>query len=111
MKKIVSLALAAAAAIAATPASAGNAQINEDGSYKIQVPYADLNLASPAGIRTLEGRLKGAANLVCSTNEGFNLNALRAANACRDTIADAARPQIAQAQRGAGRGIVISEGR
>jgi UrcA family protein len=111
MKKIVSLALAAAAALAATPASAGSVKFNQDGSYRIEVPYSDLNLASPTGMRTLEGRMKSAVSLVCATGQAANINETRNADACRQPINEAARPQIAQAQQGAGRGIVVSEGR
>ena len=111
MKKIVSLALAAAATFAATPASAANVEISNDGSYRIAVPYGDLNLATSAGIRTLEGRMRAATNSVCNSGQPPSLSELRAFNACRLSISEAARPQIALAQRGAAQAYVVSEGR
>ena len=110
MKKIVSLALAAAAAITATPANANEVQIFQDGTYRLAVPYHDLNLGSDAGLRALQGRMKAATNVVCSINQVSSLSGEREARACRQEIQEAAQPQIALAARGARRGIVVSEG-
>ncbi len=64
-----------------------------------------MTIATPAGMRTLEGRMKSATNAICSTNQASDANAVRAATACRGAIADAARPQIELAQRSFGRGV------
>ena len=109
MKKIVSLALAAA--LAASPAVAKNVQISDDGTYRMTVPYDDLNLTSEAGLRTLKGRVKLATDAVCSINQFGGLSGERETQACRQEIQEAAQPQIALAARGARRGIVVSEGR
>lgn len=111
MKKIVSLALTAAAASAAIPAAAQTAQISPDGSYRIAVHYSDLNLANDAGTRTLEQRLKAATNMVCGAARVMTPNEFRNQNACRASIAENARPKIALVQRAARGGLVVAEGR
>jgi UrcA family protein len=99
MNKIVSLALAAAAAVAAVPALAQSVQVSEDGSYRATVSYKDLNLASASGQRALHNRLKAAATSVCG-GEGYqDLTSMRAAELCRKSFMEAARPQIELASR------------
>jgi UrcA family protein len=94
MNKIVSLALAAATAVAAVPALAQSVQVSEDGSYRATVSYQDLNLASASGQRALHNRLKAAATTVCSGGDYQDLASMRAAELCRKSFMDAARPQI-----------------
>jgi UrcA family protein len=62
IKLMTSLALAASLAAAAAQAQA---RANADDSYVASIPYGDLNLASPAGLATLRGRIRGAAFDVC----------------------------------------------
>ena len=106
MKKIVTLAIAAAAALAASPAAAQSVQFSDDGSYRVSVSYGDLNLASAAGKRRFEGRLKAAANVVCGLPRPMGLIDAREMDSCRETILDNAKPQLALAFRGAGNGSV-----
>ncbi len=106
MKKIVNLAVAAAAAFAALPAAAQNVQFGEDGSYRVAVSYADLNLSSAAGKRTLEGRLKAAAKSVCGAAGGTSLIESRNIEACRDNVMGATRPQVEIAYNGGGSGNI-----
>jgi UrcA family protein len=96
MKTFLSLAMAAAA-ISASPAGAHTIQISDDGRYRISVPYGDLNLASPAGVQRLEGRLKAATNAVCGTPRAMGLAEAREVGACRRNVRDVARPQMALA--------------
>ena len=111
MKTMISLAIAAAAAIAASPATAENdVQVNADGSYRIAVSYDDLNLTTEAGKRTLHARVRGATKRVCGAQIS-NITEAVAASSCRNAINEAARPQIALAERAARAGIVVAEGR
>ena len=103
MKILLPLALAAAA-LSAVPAGALSIRISDDGHYRISVPYGDLDLASPAGVRSLEGRLKAAANALCGSTAGMGFGDARAIGSCRRTVRDAARPQMKLAlNKGKGR--------
>lgn len=93
MKKIVSLALVAAAAFAASPANAQSVELGDD-SYRISVPYGDLNINNPAGMRTLNGRIKSAANQVCVTPSAPLTIALQKASECRRQIVASAHSQL-----------------
>jgi UrcA family protein len=108
MKKIVSLALAAAVAVAAAaPASASSIEISDDGNYRVVVSYADLNLASEAGQRTLKGRVKAAAQTLCG-EASMRLAERRSVDRCRTEVMDAARPQISLAARTPGSGALAT---
>ncbi len=100
MKKIVSLGLAVCAAIAPVAASASNVEIADDGSYRITVSYADLNLASEAGKHMLNTRLKSAARAVCGPEGTISLRENQKAEECSQAILRAAQPQVALALRG-----------
>ncbi len=106
MNRIVSLAFAASAAFAALPAAAQSVQISEDGSYRASIHYGDLNLASSAGMRTLEGRVDAAADRICGVAKAPTRAAFKEAADCRDTITSAARPQLALARDGRGSGSI-----
>ena len=58
------IAAAAASLLAAGPASAARIHELDDGQ-SVAVDYADLNLAGPAGARTLLSRIRAASSLVC----------------------------------------------
>jgi len=62
------IAVLAAFASTATPASASTVQIHGDQAY---IGYKDLNLSSPEGRQALLGRIKAAAKQVCNPEE-FN---------------------------------------
>ncbi len=110
MHRILSLAAAMVAAFiatfTATSAAAQNVQIARDGNYRIAVPYGDLNLASAAGQRTLEGRLDAAAGQVCGAPILPSLLGHHELRNCRQSIVDAARPQLAMAANGRGSGTI-----
>ena len=106
MKKIVNLAIAAAAAFAALPVAAQTVQISEDGSYRATVHYGDLNLASAAGRRTLEGRIEAAADKICGFAQAPTLSAFQEVQDCRNSIKSAARPQMELAAGGRGNGSI-----
>jgi UrcA family protein len=95
-RMLVSAALAAAALIAAPAAAAP-----EGSTYLVFVPHGDLDLATPAGERTLERRLDAAARSVCET--GSTLREKIAAQSCRAAFARAGQPRISEARRDAGR--------
>jgi UrcA family protein len=98
MKTFLPLALAAAAtALAASPAGAHTIHVADDGQYRVAIPYGDLNLANPAGVRALERRLKAATVAVCGRSTGKGVADARTASACRKSILEAARPQLALA--------------
>ncbi len=100
MKKIVSLGLAACAAIAPVAASATNVEIDNDGRYRISVSYADLNLASEAGKHTLQTRIKLAARAACETQGVVSMRERQDAKRCTESVLEAAKPQVAYASRG-----------
>jgi UrcA family protein len=111
MKTLLPLALAAAATLAASPAGAHAVEISDDGRYRIAVPYGDLNLATPAGVRKLEARLKAAARSVCASPTETGFAAAREVGDCRRDALNAARPQMTLAlNRGKG-GIALAGGR
>jgi UrcA family protein len=102
MKKIVSLAIAAAAALGVSPAAAQSVQMSDEGNYRASIPYGDLDLASPAGLKTLETRVKSAAAMVCGKPENRSLTEIQSVNKCREDLISAARPQLARATQARG---------
>lgn len=88
--------------IFASPAS-GKAPIEVTGDPNMvvrHVSYADLNLASAAGEKRLNGRVKGAVRHVCKeavgTDNGSYIYEIRMMR-CDRSAWDGARPQIARA--------------
>ena len=53
-----------------TAASAAEDPLVVEARRGIHVSYADLNLANPAGVARLEGRVRAAARELCSIGEG-----------------------------------------
>ena len=106
MKKIVALAMAAAASVAASPAAAQSVQISDDGNYRISIPYGDLNLSSPAGFQALERRVQVAARNACGAPNSPSFQDLALVQSCRDGILERARPQLSLVAKGNGRGSV-----
>jgi UrcA family protein len=100
MKKFVRIAVAVTAAFAAMPAAAQDLQFYGNGAYRISIPYGDLNLASPAGLKTLEGRVKAAAWRVCGLARPMTLIERRERKDCREGVFRAARPQVTLAAAG-----------
>ncbi|MFN3388939.1 MAG: UrcA family protein [Allosphingosinicella sp.] len=92
MTKLITAAIAGAllvpaAAQAADPSAAPTASIR----------YDDLNLASPSGLATFNGRVKAAANRVCGVVPVSPFNEARAIEACRAQMFRSAAIQIALA--------------
>jgi UrcA family protein len=63
-----------------------------------KVAYADLNLDSVSGARTLYARLKGAAREVCSPLESSNVLRRAAWQSCFDHAVDTAVATVNKAQ-------------
>ena len=63
------------------------------------VSYADLNLASVAGQKTLESRINNAANRACDVNSSEPVRVLQINLArCHETAVSGARTAIAMAK-------------
>jgi UrcA family protein len=71
----------------------------------IDVSYADLDVATPAGRAALERRIELAADRICTVRRALDLKSLRAADKCRlAAIADAtAKVELAVATAQASR--------
>lgn len=69
-------------------------RIDHDAPTRI-VSYRDLNLATLAGEKTLNGRVRGAVRIVCS--ESVPGGDFRQEYACHNFAWSGARPQIARA--------------
>jgi UrcA family protein len=82
-----------------TPAAARTADI-------VEVAYSDLNLASQAGQRTLDGRIAAAVGQVCNAGDAADLRTSAQERACRTEVAAAAQVQRDAVIAGHRRGIV-----
>lgn len=74
----------AAAILAGLAGHAADAQATKS----VQVDYADLNIASPAGMATLERRIAGAADRVCDAHPTAELAERTAIRQCRKAAID-----------------------
>jgi len=83
MRKSTVTVLAALAALTTAPVAAAE-------TVSVAVGFDDLNLASPAGVATLEKRIKAAAEKVCAQAERRELWARASWQECKAaTLADA----------------------
>lgn len=89
MRKTISSVFAAIAAIG----FAGGA-MGEEVKNTVVVPYADLDLATPAGSATLEARINAAAEDVCEKPFIRDLNAMRDYMACKASARASALEQV-----------------
>lgn len=87
MKTLASIAVVAAATVAAVPAQAEHEKAQ-------LVHYGDLNLADSAGIAALQDRIRLAARRVCGAPEGPVLPEFQRVNNCRRIAYEKAIPQI-----------------
>ena len=110
MKTFLSLTIAAIA-LSASPAAAHSVRFADDGSYRISVPYGDLNLASPAGVETLKGRINAATKAVCGTPRARSVAEARAVQTCRQDVWAAARPKMMLALKGEKGSIALASSR
>lgn len=84
-KSIVTVLAALAVSAAATPAAA-----EEFERASVVVSFADLDLTKPAGVATLQSRIRTAVNQVCSKVEPRILRGQIAWEQCKaDSLADA----------------------
>ena len=74
--------LAIAAAAAASLFVAGSALANPLAAPTVRVSYADLNLATPAGVARLHSRLRAAATSLCGEADFRDLTRVTLENAC-----------------------------
>ena len=95
MKNIIALTALAMAGFAAFPCQA-QPNATEDGFIAF-VPYGDLNLASAAGARRLEGRIEAAADRICGVPQAPGLAEALRVQDCRDDVLNSARPQVSRA--------------
>ena len=85
MKSLLTLAAVAAAALA-TPAVAQSAV----DAGQVRVGYADLDLTSRAGVRTLDRRIRTAVETACGPISSFDPRGKNIVLECRaDTLAEA----------------------
>lgn len=94
---MIKLISSVAAAALLVPVAAQAAEPNAAPTATIR--YDDLNLSSPSGLATLNGRVKAAANRVCGTVPVSPFNEARAIAACREQMFRSAAVQIALATR------------
>lgn len=72
----------------------------------VRVTFADLNLASGAGQRSLEHRIVRAARIVCVYDDGKDVDLNIETSACRSDAVARAQPAYAAAVNAARRGSV-----
>jgi UrcA family protein len=96
--------IAALIAIGTMGAAQANNDINRS-SKSVTVTYGDLNLASEAGAKRLESRIRGAARKVCGRQPTRNLADINDYNQCFDTAISGGKRAmvtlVAQAESGA----------
>ena len=112
MSKLVSVALAAAAAFAAvstaTPLIAGEpAQVYRTAT----VSYADLNLNSRDGQKQLHRRVDAAVREVCGEKLTPDLTEHRAVRSCRVGAFESAKPQVERVLQGYGPRVIVASRR
>jgi UrcA family protein len=79
-------------------------------SNSVRVTYADLDLASDTGQRSLEHRIVRAAKIVCVYDDGKDTDLTIETNACRSDAVASAQPAYAAAVNAARRGTVTVAG-
>ena len=89
MKTLLTFA-AAAAALIATPATA---QTPISAGGQLVVSYADLDLSSEAGVRTLDRRIRTAVQQACGPVSDFDPAGKNRARDCQEQTLAAARAQ------------------
>jgi UrcA family protein len=84
MRKLIGIALVAVLSVGVV--QAGNLAWDVSEAPKQTIKYDDLNLAVPAGIKTLYNRIKIATKHVCDSDDGVAANSLQripSATLCR----------------------------
>ena len=101
LKTITAFAAVIAATSLVLPTVAQAAESNS-----VRVTYADLNLASEFGQRSLEHRIIRAANIACVYDKGKDVDLNIETNACRSDAIARVQPAYAAALNSARRGSV-----
>jgi UrcA family protein len=111
---IMAAAVTGATIVAATPAF-GAELVVSGAAPTARVSYADLDLASAAGVARLERRIAAAADRLCVGIGVEQLAARLDGLACRDAAIAAAAPQVRRAvekyatgQAAGGRAIILT---
>lgn len=87
------------------------AQANEFDGARVRVAYADLNLATAAGVAELDARIDKAVKAVCPSPKTKRLVLIQATEACRVTAlrsVEVKRAQVIAARTGT---IQVAAGR
>jgi UrcA family protein len=112
-----SIALAAAACVAATlstavptPAAAADILVAPE-RVTVRVSYADLNIASSEGRARLESRVAGAARSICGTYFPADLEMAVLVKACRSDAIASARLSDVFASNAGGRDLTVTGNR
>ncbi|MBL8646197.1 MAG: UrcA family protein [Sphingosinicella sp.] len=74
------------------------------------VKYGDLNLASDAGVKTLHGRVRRAANAMCFEGGRQDMRRDALSMECRNSAIASAAPQITAAINNAGTQVAANAG-
>ena len=82
----------------ATAAGAEGLMAGPDGVRQARVSYADLDLSTPAGLQTMNGRIDQAATRVCGPQPApYQLQSIAEFRACKATATNAAGIEVAKA--------------
>ena len=101
LKPISAAAAVIVASVLVVPTVSQAATVNS-----VRVSYADLNLASQAGERTLERRIASAARIVCQIEDTRELGLMGEVRVCRSDAVESAQPAFDSALRAARGGTV-----
>jgi UrcA family protein len=112
MSKLVSVALAAAAAFGAVSTSTPVFAQEPALIYRTAaVSYRDLNLATREGQKQLHSRVNAAVRKVCGVEKSPTLNEYRNLRSCRTGAFASAQPQVERALAGFGPRVIIAASR
>jgi UrcA family protein len=103
---VAAVIVASALLIPTASIAAPEAASSDDGVVSTTVFYADLNLARPRDVRTLEGRIGYAARGVCGTPFAFEILENPERHQCIIAAAASAQPALEALVAAAHRGVV-----
>jgi UrcA family protein len=96
--------IAALAATLSAPLATSPTAAQAPAAERVVVSYADLDLASPAGVATLDRRILSAAQTACGPISNADLHGTNLAHECRSRTVEQALSQtrraIASARQG-----------
>lgn len=97
MSKMMCMLAAVGASAALIQPTVANAQ----DTRSVVVSYGDLNLSSPAAVKTLDGRIKSAARDLCGTNGSRDMIGNQLESSCNSAAVASAKPAFDAAVRAA----------